>query len=357
MKDKKRFIIFTILAALSLALVVTMLFVPLVHIVARTTDALKIKVLDKTYNFLDYLKQDPFVTTFATDTYFNSSGPVWLSGFALMCNYFFLVFGIVLFAASVFELIATPFKNINAKQNNFAKHIALVVGYFGIFVAIYQLVAYYTTTAMAKGYAEFNPNAQCFIVLAICIAIVIFAHISGKTRFEQKQSKLKNAFGFGLTAVFTALSYAFVFIPQYSKYFLSGKPSSFWHYGANANKYVPATMTGGDYPLGISFYIMVVLGLIALFVFVVCVIGFIRALMGKKTNWLSTRAKKWSLIFAVAYMVLYMFEFAIISNILSTVKFEDISIILPIAYFAIFLPFVTMATSAIMPREKRKNKK
>ena len=352
MKDKKRFIYFLILALLSAVLVLTTIFVPLTHIIAGSSGA----VVDKTYSLYTFLKEAPFLQTVAGDVYFTNNGPTWLAGFGILLNCLVAVLGAVAFVGSVFELATTNRNKINCKQNNFAKKLVLFAGYFGMFVALYQIAAFITTTTMSYGKAMFGLNIQIFVTLVVSVAIVVLGHISGKTQYNQTNSKVRNAVGFGLTALFVALSYAFVFIPQYSKYFLDLQEKSFWQIGSNANTYVGATYAGGDYPLGISFYVIAVLGLVSLVAFIFCLIGFIRALRGKSTNFLSARAKNWSIVFLAVYLLLYMFEFAIIANFYSTLKIDNISLVLPVFYFALFLPFVPVATSHIIFKEQRHKK-
>ncbi len=134
-----------------------------------------------------------------------------------------------------------------------------------------------------------------------------------------------------------------------------GKPISFWTLGKQAtiipNKELPI---GGDYALGIFQWAMMAAMVPAAFVLVYSTIGFVLSLCGKNANWLAKRIKRWSLAFLVLYLVLYILMLASVS-VISTSLFlnEKISVMLPIAYFAVFAPFLPVVFSSIVSSNKK----
>jgi len=356
MKKKRRLIFFIVIAVLSAALVVTSLILPVVNLIAKDNDL--VIVSDKSVSVLQYIKQAVFFNTNAADVYFEASGPIWLATGGIMFYLLIIVAGTVSFFAAISEIIMISVSGSVTKQNCFAKKAAFFAGFFGAVVSIFSFVAFIVTTSMSNNYALFYPETQCYTVAGLSISLIVFAFLTGKKEYPQRTNKLHDAMGFAFTAVFTLLAVALLFVPQFNKYFGFGKDISFWELGKQSTL-IPITELpfGADYPLGISQWTMLLSMVIAAFVCVCSVIGFILVLCGKQVNWLSVRVKNWSIIFLVVYFVTYLLVICSVAALVTSfVLDEKISIVLPVAYAAVFSPFLPFVSSHLIARNKKEKK-
>ena len=355
--NKKRIVLFSILAILSAALVAVALFVPVTHLVAL--DTTETVVYDKSVSLIQYLIDSPFALTDAQDIYFNATGPIWLATGGIMFNIVVALGGLVMFVLCLLELCACKAKKLAIKNNILAKKVSLFVGYFAISVAIFATTSFIVTTMMANGYTLFNLSYGLFIIMGLGLAIVILAHLTGKRTAPQYASKAKDSIGFALSGLFAAVSIAILFVPQYSIDFLLGV-TSLWDAGRAAttissDPYIFNTM--GDYPFGFSTWVMFLLFAVAAFVFVYSLIGFIRALAGKPTFWLSSRVKRWSMTFLIVYAILHLFVICQSAVLWSTAVIIETGIphfsLVPYAYALMLVPYLPYVFACMISVNKK----
>ena len=352
--NKKKIVITAILALLGLSLILTSLFVPIVHVVGK--DVAKSVVYDENVNLIKYVFDSPFWTTDASEVYFNATGPIWTATGSILSSVFVAVCGFVLLFIAVLEVLTLKKENINFKSNNLLKKIALFVGYFVIIIGIFSIVSFIVTTILSEGMVEFNLNiAPCAYVI-VGITIIVLAHTVTNKNDQIQYCKMKNSIGFALTAICSLLAFVLIFIPQYTQYYYSPTVRSFWALSKEATNissesYIFNTM--GDYPIGFTSWFVIMLGFTTAFVFIYGIIGFIFSLCGKKANWPSSRIKRWSMVYLIVYSIIYFLVFCSAGVLVSSLKIDDIYVFKPIAYIFMFTPFLPYIFSTMISREKK----
>ena len=355
--NKKRVILFSILALLAVGLVAVALFVPVTHIVAL--DTTETVVYDKSVSLIQYLIDSPFMLTDAQDIYFNATGPIWMATGSILFNILVAIGGLVMFVCCLVELCACKANKLSIKNNILAKKVSLFVGYFAIAIGIFATTSFIVTTMMANGYAVFDLSYGLFMIMGLGLVIVVLAHLSGKRSAPQYASKAKDSIGFALSGLLSAAGIAILFVPQYSLDFGLGV-TSLWDVGRAAtaissDPYIFNTM--GDYPFGFSTWVMFLLFAVAAFIFIYSLIGFVRALAGKPTFWLSSRVKRWSMTFLIIYSILYMFVLCQSAVLWSTTVVIEVGGIyfslVPYAYALMLVPYLPYVFACMISVNKK----
>ena len=357
MINKKRIFLFSILLVLSIALIIVALFVPTVSIVAKDTS--EIIVYNKSVSLVQYLIDAPFYLTDAFEIYFNASGPIWMATASILFNFAVAVGGLAMFVCCLVELCTCTAKNLATKNNVLAKKVSLFVGWFTIAIAIFATTSFIVTTMMANDYARFDLSIAPFVLIGLSIVIIVLAHLTDKRAAEQNASKIKNSIGFALSGLISLLGIGLLFIPQFSIEFGLGV-TSLWDVGRAAtmlagDPYIFNTM--GDYPFGFATWVMFLLFFVCAFVFVYSVIGFIRALCGKSTSWLSSRVKRWSMAYLIIYCVIYLFVFCQLAVLWTSsviIEIEPHFMLMPYAYALMLVPYLPYAFSTLISVNKKK---
>lgn len=350
--NKKQLYINIFLIIISVALIFTLLFVPLVHIIPKTFDNER-NIIENAvgiYSLTNYTKSGIFLFTDASDFYFGGAGPTWLSVFGILLNYLFIFILILFIAILTFNLITIKKDNLSIKNSIFSKKIGLIVGYFGIFVSIFEFTSFLLTTMLSNGYIEIYPKIQCYFTLFFSILILILTYLLNKRKLIQEQNKSKNIIGFSLSGLFSLLFIIFCFLPQYTIWLgVFAENSSFWRVMSNPELTTDLIYNGGDFAVGLNcicFYCMII---IMLFILIYSLIGVIRAVKNKSTNWLSGRVKRWSMSFLIFGIIYYCLIFATISVLTSEIWYDNLSVFLPFAYFSILFIFLPYLSSCIIP--------
>lgn len=355
--NKKRIIIFSILAILAVGMIVTSLFLPAVHLIAK--DSGKVVVYDKTISLIDYFRDAPFLSTAADEIYFQSSGPVWMATGSLIFLTLPALLGIIMFVLSVLEICLCKTENVNIKNNVLAKKFTIFVGATTLICAVFAIISFAVTTMMANGYMEFGLVYGPFVLATIGLASMILAIVSCRRKREQQTSKVKNSVGFGLVAFFALICVIIPFLPFYREYFLVPDAVSMWQVAGKATElqsdaYIVKML--GDLPFGIAQWAIIALLLVCAFVFVYAFIGFIRSLMGKTTNWLSSRVKRWSMTLAVVFVVLMFLVSCQLGVITSTLVYFDgvknVFMLSAICIMYIMIPFIPYILSTMISFNK-----
>lgn len=299
MKNKKRFVSFAVMVGLLVALIVTMFLVPIVNV--KTYDMYTgdfIPEASGTLNLWAYTKAMMYMMA----TCFEADGPVWLSVLGVVLNWLVLIGAVVLLGFVIFELCTPNKENWTLKKNATAKKLALVVGYLTVSTFIYEMVAFGVTTALGQGYFNYAVNLQAYFTLALAVGVLVCAYLSGKkVAQEQKPNKARDGVGFAFAAVLSGIFFGLVFAPQ----MYDGL--SFWQLAGTAGEFA----TWG-YPIaaeifvGISQWVTLAMAIPVGFVLVYSVIGFVRCMIGKSTDWLSGAVKRWSMALLV-YSFVYLF--------------------------------------------------
>ena len=348
MIDKKRLCSYLIMAILTVALILTTLFVPITEVISRTMDSSAeiIPEASGVFSLLGFTGStlDLFGASYEAD------GPVWLSILGVTLNWLVLIFAIVLLGFLIFELCSLKKNGFLIKQNLFTKKFALVTGYFAASVAVFEIVAFNVTTALAAGYFVYSMGVQVFVSAIIAVGILICAYLSGKRNgSEQKQNKVRDCISFALAFVCSILFMVFIFAPQT----LDGL--SFWQMSKFANEIV--WPIAGEYFVGISQWAVFALYLVLAFVCVYSVIGFIRSLQGKSINWLSAALKRWSMAWLIVCIV---YLFLIVASTLvfyGCVWVDGIFVLSWTIFIMIILPIIPYFISTnIALNKKQKNK-
>ena len=342
--------------ALSIALVVVALFVPTVGIVAKNTS--DVVVYNKPVSLVQYLIDAPFYLTDASEIYFNASGPIWMATASILVNFLVAIGGIAMFATCLFEVCACKAQNFATKNNILAKKVSLFVGWATIAIAIFATTSFIVTTMMANGYAEFNLSIAPFALIGIGVATIVLAHLTGKRATPQTSSKVKNSIGYALTGILSLAGILLLFVPQFSIEFGLGVTSP-WDIGRAAtmiagDPYIFNTM--GDYPFGFATWVMFFLFFVCAFVFIYSVIGFILTLCGKSTSWLSSRVKRWSMVYLIIYFIIHLFmlcQLAVLWTSSVIIEVEPHFMLMPYAYALMLVPYLPYVFSTLISVNKK----
>lgn len=359
--DKKRVIIFAILALLAVAAIVVSLFLPAVHLVAKDSD--KVVVYDKTISLMDYFKDSPFISTPADDVYFQSSGPVWMATGSLMLLALPALLGAIMFVLCVLEICFCRANNMNFQNNVLAKKFSIFAGLATLVCSAFAIISFAVTTMMANGYMEFGLVYGPFVLAVVGLISTILAGISSKREKEQQTTKAKNSVGFALVGVFSLICAAIPFLPFYTKYFYDPSVTTMWQAAGKASELqTDASITKmlGDYPFGIAQWAIIVLLLVCAFVFIYSLIGFIRSLAGKTTNWLSSRVKRWAMALSVVFDVLLFLVLCQVAVLSSTLVYADggnkifmLNAISSVFVVLPFIPYILSTTISVNKKQKQ----
>ena len=356
--DKKRIIIFSILAFLGAAMVAVSLFLPIVHLIAKDTS--ESIVYDKTVNILDYLRDAPFISTSADEIYFNSSGPVWMATGSLMFLILPALLGIIMFVLCVLEICLYKTNNVNIKNNMLAKKFSIFTGSTTLVCAVFAIISFVVTTMMANDYIKFGLGYGLFVLAGIGITTIILACLSCKRERSQQTNKAKNSVGFALVALCALVCAAIPFLPFYSEFLLGPDATTMWQVASKANELqtdISIVRMLGDYPFGFAQWTIFALLLVCAFVFVYALVGFIRALAGRSTNWLSSRTKRWTMALAVVFEVLLFLVLCQFGVLISTFVIVDsvntIFMLTTLGFACIVVPFIPYILSTIISLNKK----
>lgn len=352
--NKKKIVLYSILCAVALAFVLIPLFTPIVHIVAKNTA--ETIAYDKSVSLIEYIKDAPFWNTGAYDIYFNANGPVWVATGAILAFSLICVFGLILFLLCVFELVTIKKQNLNVKNNVLTKKLALFFGYFALGINIFSIASFFITTALANGYLSFYVEIGTYALFGTSVVAIIVSHLLGKRKKEQNFNKTKNALGFGFCAFFAAILCGFMFVPAFAPELLGFEYTSFFTLSKSASElvsdpYILNTM--GDYPIGFMQYAIFALMFASAFIFVYGFIGFILTLCGKKTNFLSSKIKRWSMTFLVVYYIVYLLAFCSIAVLSSTLIFDETSAFMPVGYLLALMPILPYCFASFISVNKK----
>lgn len=349
-QNKKNLAYQIILLILSVALIFTTLFVPLLHLIA--CDSSKVVVYDKIVSLFQYTKDAPFANE-ASNMYWSSNGPIWLAVAGILLNYFAVAMLIVLAGLCIFAIITSKSEKFQ-KVNRSLKKMAILASSFMIFVFVFEFVSFILTTKLANGYASFEPYIQPHITLTLGIQLMVFGGLIEKEKYNDEQNKTKDIVGFSLSALFSILGIAFLFVPQFSE--IMAAETSLFSLTRNATTYGVENMFG-DVPIGLIFYVGFSLIFASLFVVIYSIFGIVRAAKGKSTNWLSSRLKRWSMAIFITNLVLDFLIYSSIAVLISSTEVIGQSVILPTFFIAIFVPFALIISSEIISYKKKKNDK
>ena len=347
--EKRKLCYKIVLLSLSVLLIISTLFVPLVHIVAY--DSSKAVTYDKVVNLIQYFKDSPFVTTPADEVYFNATGPMWMAITGILANFFLLPTLLVLMCSSIYGIVVSKSQKLQ-KCDGFLRKIAIFAGYLSIFAFIFEFVSFLITTLMSNGYCVFESNLQPFVTVTFGIATLVFGYLTKAEQTLWQPNKTKNLVCYSLTLLFVILAILLMFMPQLSP-ILSGDFNSFYSTSYHVLDYGTWLIKCyGDIPIGLIRYATFALFIASAFVAIYCIIGIIRTAMRKPTNWLLLRVKRWSMAIFIVYSVIYFLVCATISVLLSTMFVFDETAVMPLFYVAIFVPFLPLVTTSLIYYKK-----
>ena len=352
---EKKSVILWFLLSLSLVIIVCALFVPTVHIVGHMSDEFKTVVYNKSTNFVTYLVDNPFWTTPAADVYFSSTGPVWMATGAIMLNLLVCVMAFMMLVFCIIEL-CTNNKTLMIKSNVLTKKLCFFAGGGAIFVGIFSIVSFITTTKMANGYEEFFVSACPFVFILLGIIVIILASKLQKRQYLEGNKK-KSVWGFAFCGIMSVASFACLFVPVFMEGYLP-KTSIFGAASmAGELVYEPSIVNMyGDFAFGIVLYLLIALAFVTVFVFIYSLIGFIRALMGKTTNFLSSRIKRWSMVFLIVYSLIFMLVLCQTAVLSAAFLFDGYLVLNWFFFVLLFIPFLPYIFSTFVQVEKKQKK-
>ena len=352
--NKKKIVLYSILCAVALAFVLIPLFTPIVHIVAKgKTEAI---AYDRAIGLIDYIKDAPFWNTDAYYVYFNATGPVWTATGGILASSLICVFGLLLFLLSIFELATIKKQNLNVKNNILTKKLAMFFGYFALSASIFSIASFFITTSLANGYLNFYVEIGTYVLFGLSVVAIVVSHLLDKRKKEQNFNKTKNALGFGFCAFFAAVLCGFMFVPAFAPELVGIELLSFFSLSQQATVLSPEAYifnTMGDYPIGFMQYFIFALIIASAFIFVYGLIGFILTLCGKKTNFLSSRIKRWSMAFLIVYYIIYFLAFCSIAVLSSTLIFDEISAFMPVGYLLALTPILPYCFASFVSVNKK----
>ena len=350
--QRKNVILYSILIGILAVYLLTICLVPLVNLLA--CDPEQVVVANGAYSLFEFIKANVFFETDAYFVYFNG-GPTWIAVMMIFLQLLLMIGAFVVIVLSIFELVTIKRENLILKQNNITKKLTILFAYFAFMVCALGIASFIITTALANGFIVMSANVQYYVALVLFLACIVVAHLLDKNTQEQNDCKMLNCIGYALNALFALVGAVLVFVPQYSVALLGEDYTSLWSVAMQAN-FLPqdAYAAGGDFVLGLSQYVMFSLFLTAAFLFIYSCIGFILTLANKKTVWLSSRIKRWSITYLVIYTLLYIFAIATVCVFVSTLYLIDMPMFTLIAYFAVFVPIVVCLSSNMVSLNKNK---
>ena len=356
MNSKRRVVCFSVIFVLAVALLVTTLIIPMVHVVA--CDSGKNPIFDGTVNLIEYTREQIFLKPGVDGMYFSATGPLWLAPAGIMFNYLVVLMCGILAVVCVFELATSKCTKMLTRQNMFAKKLAKFVALSSLLIYVFQLVCFIVTNMMSGGYAVFDSQLQIYLGLGLSFVLTVFAFAAGKKQKEQKVRKTKNAFGFLYTALFAGATAGVMFLPVYADIYLGeAELKSVFGLARNANMFVGSVPAMGDLPIGITFYALIALGVCCAFVFVYSLIGFFLALAGKKANWLSRAVKNWSVLLLIASMIVNVLILTTASVLASAAFIDENIIFTPLAAVMFVAPYFTLLFSNMIAHNKKQKPK
>ena len=354
---KKKYILLSILCALSIALVVIALLVPCVQVVGKN-NAREV-LYSKPVSLITYIKDAPFLKIDGvSDVYYSSNGPIWMATTSILINILVAMAGGTALIACILG-IAFAHKNASISNNVLAKKLCLFAGWFTISAGIFSIVSFILTTKLSNNYAEFNLVFGSFLTLAIGIIIIILAHLLEGRAKIQNACKVKNCIGFAFGAAFSILCGAIPFLPFFTKYLVGANYQSLFQITSNANSISSAFYPGmrADIPIGIMFYFIIAMELICAFIFIYSFIGLIRSASEKSINWLSSRVKRWSMSLMVISSIIWVLMLAQVSLFATTTTIdlgvEKFEMINWFGYVLMLAPFACYLFSALIPANKK----
>lgn len=344
MESKKRFYSFLIMGILILALITTTLFVPIANIVSKTMDTKEtIDAATGTFSLITLTKN----MWILFDSCYYASGPVWISILCVCLNWITLFLLVILLGFVIFELCAIKKENLILKQNVTAKKIALITGYFSLVVFVFEIVSFVLTTALAKGYFVYNASMQMYLSAVLSVGLLICAYISSKKQFEQKPNKIREVLGYALTFVFVAVFELLMFLPKT----IEGR--SLFDLSMLANDFGSHPIVASDL-VGLSQWVTFLFAVPTIFLFVYCLIGFIKALKGKQCPKIGRRIKRWTMAFAVMSLVYLVLETAAVIAVFGCFAYEGQLLISPLHLFmpvVAIVPYIFATTIAINKKQ------
>ncbi|MBQ7453423.1 MAG: hypothetical protein IJS68_04110, partial [Clostridia bacterium] len=280
MINKKRLICYSILAIVSVVLVFTLLFVPLVHITA--CDTYKNQIVSETVSLSGYIKKLIFLEPGVDEMYMNATGPLWIAPWAILMNLISVFAGIVVFAVSVFEVATIKANLLNTRKTGMARRLAITCAVFVFIVSVFNFPGLLVTSALSGGYATFELKAQAFVNVGLSVAMFVLPIVAGKDILPGERTKIRNCLGYALTLLASGLGILGLFLPQFTEYFLSPHYLSFYSATTIANDLVHEVQPAGDYPFGLARWVMWILMAVAVIIAIMSIVGLILELVNKE---------------------------------------------------------------------------
>lgn len=358
MSIRKNTIFTIVILVCSLATLLSVLFVPFVEILVADPEVHVAIVNYQPFSLLDYIETCVFWLFGADLIYYLSDGPSWIPVATILLNLLTVAMAFVMICICVFELITCKNHKLNVKKNNLFAKFAKVFGFYSISCYLLNFVAYIITTKMANGYLGFYADYGLMINFILAIAIIVCAFLMTKNNGEQTKTKVRNCLGYALSAIFSILLVVFIFVPQFTEYFLGDKPLSFWQFGLKASDLVHDVVVGADYVIGISTWLsFAIIGVC--FVITLCsVIGIIKTLKNKQTFNLAKNVRVWTLVLLIVYALFYFCVLGGVAGLMSNIMppapdNETISFVLPLFYFAfLFVPLPYISSQIVLQKKK-----
>ena len=290
MIDKRRFYSFLVIGILSVGLILTTLFLPIVNVISKSmmTEAV-IAEASGTFSLISFTR----AMFYMVDACYTASGPVWLSILGVLLNWIVVFDLICLLVVIILELSTFKKQEMLFKRNNIAKKLSLFVGFLAFSVFIFEFVSFMITTMLSNGYFVYSADLQVFVTLTISLLIVICAYISGrKNQDVQSQNKIRDVICLTMSFISAVIMLILIFIP------ITPEGFSLWNISSFANDIGEDPYMASIF-IGLSQWATIFMGIVIAFIFIYCIVAVVRSLKNKSINWLSLRTKRWSLSLAI----------------------------------------------------------
>ena len=341
MRNKKQIVAVGVLTLFSIAFVVCCLFLPLFYMKLCDFYTSEV-VIEGNFSLVNFIKLGGNDDLFFSNL--DASGPMWLTLATICFNILTIIGCAILTVLSILGLVfAIKGKNFSFKNSAVYK-LAGFVGVFGIISFIAQIVGFIVLTSLANNLIFFYPIAGCFVNFVLAIAILVSSRFVKNKEGVLNKNKLRDSIFFGLTfALSVGLIIMLVCCTQFSNEISTiiwGEENlTFLNLSKMANDSTLNLAKNpfyGDVPLGVSFYAMsiVVIGLIFLAIY--SIIGLIRCLCNKSTNWLSIRVKRWSRAILDTFAILFIFLMCSCTVLFSNIIFKIPELNLNPSCFSLF---------------------
>lgn len=190
MKNQKQLFSYIILIILSATLVLSCLYIPMVHTVIETGAT----TIDKNFTLLDFIKNGMSLDSQVWNI--SDGAPVWLLSLSITLNLATVAFSLILSVVSLFGIVAYIFKHDSNNHRVGFKTIGVMAGLVGLVTFVLTMVS----SVLINGSVADKVTADVLVgtyVNGVCaLLILVFTLVGSTKKRDYVASKFASVFGF-----------------------------------------------------------------------------------------------------------------------------------------------------------------